>query len=225
MKMIESWITWKNGDDVMMQAREPEKHGCGMLVFKANGDVQALYSEAAQIKKDYGNARAKARATKPAKSKSDESGVHFDDGFAFVDHLMRLQSQGIDFAALASDPHSDNSHRYLVNGFAADAWRLLAMIARGDSDGLARIAGLVALRKRIASIPPKRTELKGIASDIELAAASRRDETGEIKPPLFSEVIAVSDKRLKGREELTDIRRKITEAGFAWLPKKWTRKA
>jgi hypothetical protein len=215
-----TWITWQNGSDTMMESTDPAYDG--HLVFKKNGRVLARYSEAGQIKKDYSNARTKAKITKKSIRKCDETGVKFDDDFLRVHHLMRLQEQGIDFAALGSDPYSEKSIRWLVNNFANVAWRLLAMVADGDSEGLIRFSNLVELRKKIASTPPQRKELSTIARAIGQAAAIKWKESGEIKPPTFADVIHICSP--KSDDEETEIRRKMREAGFGWLPKKWQRK-
>jgi hypothetical protein len=215
-----TWITWQSGNDTVMQSTDPAYDG--HLVFTKNGKVLAKYSEAGQIKKDYSNARTKARLTKKPISKCDETGVQFDDDFLLVHRLMRLKEQGIDFAALASEPYSEDSIRWLVNSFANDAWRLLTMVADGDSENLARFSKLVKLRKKIASTPPQRKELATIAKAIEKAAMEEWRESGEIKPPTFADVIRIYSP--KSDDEPTEIRRKMRDAGFGWLPKKWQRK-
>jgi hypothetical protein len=212
----QTWTLWKNGSDTMMEAKDPAKHGCGMLVFKANGTVQVLFAEAGQIRRDCPS------ATKD-NPKNRRANVELDDDFAFVARLMKLQEQGIDFSSLACDPHSDNSHRYLVNGLAADAWRLLAMVANGEDKALAKLLRSITQFRELSSDKTggRVKQLYEVADSLARITESKWKRTGKLTPPTKTEVEKQrrEDKHGKLDKGKIDLRESLWHMGFGWLIK------
>jgi len=211
-----TWITWQNGDDVMMEASDQAKHGCGMLIYKANGTVQVAFAEAGQIRRDCPS------ATKDMPN-NRRANVELDHDFEFVVKLMKLQEQGIDFAALASEPYSENSIRWLVNNFANDAWRLLVMVASGDDKALAKLSRSITQYKELQGdkLGGRVKQLHEIATSMRNAAESKWKHTSKITPPTKTEIEKQkrTDKHGKLDKLRIDLRESLWHMGFGWLMK------
>ncbi|MFM2221099.1 MAG: hypothetical protein RLZZ553_847 [Verrucomicrobiota bacterium] len=210
------WITWELDGDTMMEARDPAKHGCGILIYKANNTVQVAFAEAGQIRRDCPSATRD-------NPKNRRANVELDDNFAFVARLMKLQEQGIDFAALASDPHSENSHRHLVNVFAADAWRLLAMVASGGDKELTKLLRSITQCRELRSDKTggRVKQLYEVADSLARIAECKWKRTGQITPPTKTEVEKQrrEDKHGKLDKGKIDLRESLWHMGFGWLIK------
>lgn len=219
----QTWTLWNSSNgDVILTALDCTAYD-GELVFKACGKVIARYSYAGQVKKDFSNSRSKARVTKKPQTKCDETGVELADDYRLVDNLMRMKELGYDFGEHEYGKHPYEAHGARALGYTRKAaWKLLNMLASGDSEGLTHLSKLIEMRKEILSTPPQRKELATIARAIEKAAAEEWRESGEIKPPTFADVIRIYSPT--SNDEPTEIRRKMRDAGFGWLPKKWQRK-
>ena len=151
-----------------------------------------------------------------------------DDDYRLVDNLMRMNELGYDFGEYEYGKHPHEAHGERALGFTRKAaWKLVGMLASGDSEGLIHLAKLIEIRKTIEN--PQRDqskELAELAQDIATAAENKLAKTAVIQPPTVAEVLAVRAERLpiNRQEEPTDTRRKLCDAGFGWLPKKWQRK-
>jgi hypothetical protein len=136
---------------------------------------------------------------------------------------MKLQQQGIDFSSLASDPHSTNSHRHLVNVFAADAWRLLAMVASGNDKDLAKLLRSITQFRELRSDKTggRVKQLYEVADSLALIAESKWKRTGQITPPTKTEVEKQRrhDKHGKLDKGKIDLRESLWHMGFGWLIK------
>jgi hypothetical protein len=216
------WHTWANGDDVMMQAIDPAKHGGGILIYEPDGSVRVMFNEAAQVMKDYDQKKESVRATikQASGKKRDPRGTQFDFDFLFISDLLRSQSQGIDIAALASDPHSDQSNRYLANVFAGHAWRLLAMVASGDSATISKLAKMIDRHKEISQSDEIEVKaLYEVAGFISKAAEEKREELTDYKPPSRVEIENFYRMEIYGKLDVcrVDWREPLAYMGFAWL--------
>lgn len=212
-----NWHTWQNGDEIVMEATDLSQ-GQGVLVYLPDGSVQVRFMEAAQVNAEHDFAKDKARATKK-KELRGRQGVQFDDEFLFVDHLMRLKEQEWEFDKFASNPYDDESIKALVNVHSKHAWKLIQMVANGDSESLAHIAGLIDKREKIKAGKASDKRFIKVAKWIETYAKQRWELTGTIERPEYARIVAKHQESTKSNER-TDWRDEFCAMGFAWLMEK-----